>query len=261
MKKLSFCVLAIFCILCFSCNDKARYSKILKEAELLMQTNPDSAYFLLSEIADPSELTDAEKADYGYLTALFHEREGKAMTEDGMILYTLGYYKDHNVMEKLVGAYALAAQYYSWNEDSQMANTMFRGGLEVALELKDSTMIPLLYHLIGNGHYEKNEYRDAISFFRKAIEYDKIESYYMAGLSYAQTGNVDSMNYFMNKSIEIATQRNNRDYANHFRRNYADILIGRKEYKKALTYLNQVTNDPENTRSVDRKSTRLNSSH
>jgi len=250
MKKLSFCVLALFCILCFSCSDKAHYSTILKDAETLMYTNPDSAYFILSEIADPSELTDAEKANYGYLTALYHARQGKAMAEDGMILFTLGYYKDNNVTEKLVTTYALAAQYYSWNEDSQMANAMLRGGLEIALELKDSTMIPPIYHEIGNEYYVKKEYRDAISFFRKAIEYDKIESYYMAGLSYAQTGNVDSMNYFMNKAIDLATQRNNRDDVNHFRRNYADILIGRKEYNEALTYLNQVAIDPENKQQV-----------
>ena len=247
MKKLSFCILVLFCILCFSCNDKARNSKILEEAGLLMQTNPDSAFFLLSEIADPSELTDAEKADYGYLTAMFHQREGKAMAEDGMILFSLGYYKDNNVMEKLVTTYALAAQYYRWNEDSQMANTMLRGGLEVALELNDSIIIPLICHEIGNGYYGKKEYGDAISFYRKAIEYDMIESYYMAGLSYAQTGNVDSMHYFMNKAIDIADQRNNNNAANHFRRNYADILIGRKEYNEALTYLNHVANDPENT--------------
>jgi len=250
MKKLSFCVLAIFCIICFSCNEKARYSKIIEEAEKLIYTNPDSAYFLLSEIADPSELTDAEKADYGYITAIYHYDFGKAMAEDGIILFSLGYYKEHNITEKLINTYILAAQYYSWNEDSQMVNTMLRGGLEVALELMDSIMIPRIYLEIGNEYYGKKEYRDAITLFRQAIEYNDIDSYYMAGLSYAQTGNVDSMNYFMNKAINLAEQRNNRDYANHFRRNYADILIGRKEYNEALTYLNQVANDPENTRSV-----------
>ena len=251
MKKLSFCVLAFFCILCFSCSDKAHYPTILKDAETLMYTNPDSAYFLLSEIADPSELTDAEKADYGYITAIYHYDSGKAMSEDGIILFSLGYYKEHNITEKLINTYILAAQYYRWNEDSQMTNAMLRGGLDIALELKDSIMIPRIYLEIGNGYYGKKEYRDAITIFRKAIEYNNIDSYYMAGLSYAQTDNVDSMNYFMNKAIDLAMQRNNRDDINHYRRNYADILIGRKDYNEALTYLNQVANDPENTRQIE----------
>ena len=51
--------------------------KILKEAEALMYTNPDCAYFLLSGIVDPGELTDAEKADYGYLIAGYHSDAGK----------------------------------------------------------------------------------------------------------------------------------------------------------------------------------------
>ena len=250
MKKLSFYILALFCILCFSCNDKARYSKILKEAETLMQTNPDSAYFLLSGITDPSELTDAEKADYGYLTALVHAEEGRAMAEDGIILFTLGYYKDNNVTEKLVTTYALAARYYDWNEDSQMANAMLRGGLDVALELNDSTMIHRIYREIGSGYYGKKEYHNAVTLFRQAIEYGNNDSYYMAGLSYAQTDNVDSMNYFMNKAIDIAAQRNNRGAVNHYRRNYADVLIGRKEYNEALNYLNQVASDPSNTQQI-----------
>ena len=250
MKKLSFCVPVFIFALFFSCNDKAHYSKILEEAGQLIYTNPDSAFVLLSGIVDPSELTDAEKADYGYLTAGYHADAGKAMTEDGMILFSLGYYKDNNITEKLITTYMLAAEYYMWNKDWQMMNTMLKGGLDVALEMNDSIRISQIYHTIGHRYYANEEYKDAISLFRQAIEYDKVNSYYMAGLSYAQIGNIDSVRYFMNKAIDIAAQHNNRYDVNHFKRNYADILIGRGDYNEALSYLNQVANDPENTRQV-----------
>ena len=150
-----------------------------------MDSYPDSAYFLLSGIIEPSELTDAEKADYGYLTALYHSEEGKAMAEDGIILFSLGYYKDHNVTEKLVTTYILAGQYYSWNDDLQMATTMWKGGLDLALEMKDSVMIPIICRGMAENYFSKKEYQNAITSFRQTLEYvsDHSSIYYMTGLS------------------------------------------------------------------------------
>ena len=251
MKKLSFCLPVIFCILCFSCNDKVHYSKILEEAETLMYTNPDSAYFVLSGIIDPSELSDAEKADYGYLLTLYHNETRKAMAEGGMILFTLGYYKDHNVTEKLVVTYILAAKYYNWNSDPQMSTAMWRGGLDLAMEMKDSVKVSYIYRSFAENYFLKKEYLNAISSCRQAIEYGgDYQVYYLAGLNYAQTNKIDSTNYFINKAIDLAVQQNDNVSVNHFRRNYADILLIQAKYDEALNLFNQVLSDNENTRSA-----------
>ena len=248
MSRYFFYFLIIFSLA--SCRPSNRYANILGQANELISSNPDSALVLLSSIVDHSELTDAEKADYGYLTALCHAETGKAMTEDGAILFTLGYYKDHNVTEKLVTTYLLAAEYYEWNDDSQMATTMLKGGLDISLEMQDSAMISKIYHTIGYIHYEKKEYQNAISLYRQAIEYGSNNSYYMAGLSYAFTGNADSMAYFMHTAIDLAAQQNNKSMVNHYRRNYADILLAQGKYNEALNLHKQVANDNENTRRI-----------
>ena len=240
----------VFCILCFSCNKKVHYSDILEEAGALIYTNPDSAYFLLSGIVDPSELTDAEKADYGYLTAAYHYDSGKAMAEDGMILFSLGYYKDHNITEKLINTYILTARYYSWNDNPQMATTMWKAGLELALEMKDSTKTSYIYRALGENLFSEKEYQEAIYSFRQSIEYGNYGSYYMAGLSYSRLNNEDSARYCISKAIDMAALNNERNAVNHFRRNYADFLISLGKYDEALNYLNQVAKDPENTRQV-----------
>ena len=48
---------------CFSCKEEVSYSKILEEAECLIETNPDCVSLLLAKITNPEKLTDRQKAD------------------------------------------------------------------------------------------------------------------------------------------------------------------------------------------------------
>ncbi len=241
MRKVSVWVFVLFVVLCNSCKEKVSYPEILREAEKVMDTNPDSASVLLSEILNPGELTDAEKADYGYLTALAHFSIDKAMAEDGVIIYTLSYYKDHNVADKLAQTYMLAAEYYGWNNNLQMAVTMLNGGLDFSLEIQDSTWVSRFYRAIGQDYYSKKEYKEAISFFHQAVDYEENNGVdYQIGLSYAFLGNVDSMNYYINKAIDYAGEQGEHDVVRHYRRNYADILYHCKKYREALHIQKQI---------------------
>ncbi|MDR0743466.1 MAG: hypothetical protein LBF05_03810, partial [Tannerella sp.] len=192
-----------------------------------------------------------EKADYGYLTALAHSLTNKAMAEDDMIIYTLGYYKDHHVRDKLARTYLLAADYYRWNNDVQMRQTMLRGGLDLSLEMQDSAMIAQFYHAIGHDHYSKKEYREAIEFYRQAIAYQSSALlYYVTGLAFAFTVDADSMDFYINKAIHLSLLENEKDQTSHYLRNYADILYGQGKYHKALTIQKQLADEAENSRPV-----------
>ncbi len=220
------------------------YPEILREAGKLVESNPDSASVLLAAIIDPNELSEAEKADCGYLSALTHSSAGKAMAEDGLIIYTLSYYKDHNVTNKLAQTYMLAAGYYKWNNDLQMTATMLNSGLDFSLEMQDSLWIFRFYYAIGNEHYSKKEYEEAILFYRQASNYENdSDIYYQIGLNYAFFGSIDSVDYYMNKAIESAMKQDEKSFVNHYRRNYADILYHRQKYKEALGLQKQVAAD------------------
>lgn len=252
MKGISVCLFVLLAILCSSCEDKRSYSEILREADSLVDTHPDSASVLLSAIIDPRELSAAEKADYGYLTALSHLSTGKAMAEDGLIIYTLGYYKDHNMTDKLATAYLLAAEYYKWVDEPPMRRTMLNAGLDLSLESSDSAMVFEFYHTIGADYYAKKEYREAIHFYRQAIAYkNNSQLHYEIGLGYAFIGKADSMDYFIKEAINIALKRNRHDAANHYRRNYADILFHGKKYREALNIQQQIAADEGSTRRVN----------
>lgn len=217
---------------------------MLREAEAIVKIDPDSALVLLSEIVDPSLLTDAEKADYGYLTAFAHISTDKAMAEDGMVVYALSYYKEHAMTERLAITYLLAAEYYKWNDNQSMRNTMLNAGLELSQELQDSTLLFEYYETIALDHYGRKEYEDAIGAYQQALAYkNRTHVYYQIGLSYAFAGDADSMEYYINKSIDLAATRNNMASLNHYRRNYADILQKINQCDKALNLHKQVMRD------------------
>jgi len=241
MKKILFCALILFTLFCFSCKKEMKYLKILEEAEKVIETHPDSVSVLLSSIIYPDKLTDSEKADYGYLTALSHSKTGKAMAEDATILYTLGYYRDYHVEDKLAKTYLLAAEFYRWNDNQPMQMAMLQGGLDFSLEMNDTTMICLFYGEIGQIYYARNEYDEAIRYYHQVEKYmNDLVSYYRIGISYAFTGNVDSVDLYMNKALDLAIQQDDMNTAMHIRRNYADILYYQKKYKEVLSLQKQV---------------------
>ena len=51
----------------------------------------------------------------------------------------------------------------------------------------------------------------------------------------------------MNKAIDLAVQQNDKANVNHFRRNYADVLITQEKYDKALILHKQVAGDIESS--------------
>lgn len=234
------CFLCIL-LFCFSCKKAPSYSKILEEAEQMVWANPDSAMALLSKIVDPNGLTDREKADYGFLVSWSHVKTGKASSENNLILYSLEYYKDNQVTDKLALTYMSAAYYYLWNNNQQMALAMLQEGLDFCMEIQNSVLISEYHRIIGEIHLSRKEYREAIRSYQQVEKYTNNASMlYFTGLCFGYLGIVDSIDFYMNKAINLATEKNDINSAMHYRRNYADILYYKHRYSDVLSLQKQV---------------------
>ena len=231
---------------CLSCKNTQSNAEILKSAEKIIDTNPDSASLILSEIIDIQELTDREKADYGYLTALAHSRSDKAISEDNMILNSLEYYKRHHITDKLAETYMLAIYHSNWVDNQQMASEIINEALSFYLSENDSTHIADFYFMLADTYMGEN-HQEAIHGFMESTKYkENASAYYLIGMSYAHIGNLDSVSHYMHKAIDLSIKKNSIDDTSHYRRNYADILVAHKRYMEALSELKQVTKDTQN---------------
>ena len=78
------------------CQDRKGTAPILKEAEALMYTRPDSALQMLETISQPEQLTGQEQADYALLLTQARSRNRITATSDSLIRIATDYFQDSN---------------------------------------------------------------------------------------------------------------------------------------------------------------------
>lgn len=228
-------------VLLFACTNKHAYKGTLEKAQNLVNTQVDSAWSVLSEITDPETLAPPEKADYGCLISQIHYKQGKAMSEDSLILYSLDYYRKNKETDKLPLAYFLAGKYYEWREDTADFHTTLAEGLAVAKENQDSLLLYFMYQTLADAAYKKQAYKLGIDHLHHALRYNpyygKPHVFYNLGIFYSRWNQSDSSDYYIKKSVDLYIERGNEWDVRFTRRNYADHLTEQEKYQEALSLL------------------------
>ena len=229
-------------LLLISCNTRKQNTEILSHANNAALTCPDSIPIILAQIESPEKIESLEKADYGRLIGAYHFLEGKAMADDSLILFSLQYYKTHNITKYLHETYLLAAMYYQWKEQPEKNHELLNEGLSQSLKTHDSLNIIRFYYSLGQEQYKKKHYLPTIDYYKKVISYDKKSEKdltYEIGLAFANMGQKDSTKYYINKSIQLAYYQKDTTSVYHYLRNFADILYAQSDYDGAITLLKQ----------------------
>ena len=212
----------------------------MKEALILADSNPDSAFTVLSKIPGPDQLLSEDKADYGNLIGLIHFKQGKAMAEDSLVLYSLDYYKEYAKADKLPLAYFLAANYYRWRDNIPVYKETIREGLTCAKEQKDSLVVFCMYRSYYGVEAERHNYGEALGYLQEGMKYNpfsKASTWYNMGILYSRMNRPDSANYYMKKSVEYFKNEENEASVRFTRRNYADQLRLEGKFREALKLL------------------------
>lgn len=249
-------LIAVVCIICCflifgTCTESERNSELLQQAESVVFSHTDSAASILDKIAE-NNLSDRQKADFWRLRTTSHILNGKSTVEDSMIVYALGYYKEHDMQEELKETYKLVLNHLSWKGDTVNYNRYMAETEEFAKHAGDSLFSYIVYRSIANHQHKKNDNRSAYRNYVKASEYN--DSYsstlYMAALTYSNIENNDTVDYWMQRAIDKAKQQNDSVGIKHYYRNYADLQIGFKQYDKALTNIRNMERYSTDTFSV-----------
>lgn len=216
-------------------------SEVLKEAQTILEQNPDSAALLLEERIIPVSLTDRDKADYWYLLTFAHIMQGRSLVCDSLVNYSVNYYREHGNTHRLFNACRLAAWQSKWGDrDKQQQEQLWIEAVLVAEAENNQAYLSDAYRHLSNFYTDEKHYQKAIDVCWKKetlSSKDQATAWYTIGLNYGRMSMTDSCHTYMAKAARLAYDIKSEN-AFHYLRNYAEFLSAEAP-EEALFLLNQ----------------------
>ena len=154
------------------CQDRKGTASMLKEAETLMYTRPDSALQMLETISQLEQLTGKEQADYALLLSQARSRCRIIATSDSLIRIAADYYQHSNDHARKAAAFLYLADVYMDMKKYAEAIEPLKQAEEV-LEESHPTIQSLVYSKLGYLNRESGNYELAFDYYVKAMNIDR----------------------------------------------------------------------------------------
>lgn len=234
MKKLLY-LFVTTCVLLCACS-RTDNTAVLRQADDVIYGNADSAMKLLSQIKNPERLPFEEKMLYGWLRTFAHNVRGASMAEDSLILPAFNYFVSGRDTVKMLNSYVLKSKYLYWLKKHTESMAVLDSGIVEAIACRDTyLMVSMLAEQAYRYVYVEKDYKKAIEAHLRAIAIREDEGLcYSLGIAMGLLGN-DSASYYMDRSIELVTQKKDTARLVHYLRNYAQLLSYKgQDYEKAI---------------------------
>lgn len=224
-----------------SCSHSQQNSKIISDAERIVDEYPDSALIFLETI-DSDELTvDYVKAKYYYVLASAHDRQSHVALSDSMISFSNDYYRDKDLKRSIRSATLLASYKFRIGERATALEI-----LDSLLSLKDvpdSLLIDPLSKQVQLTAYDN----DNEMYIRRLMAIDKSpdrQSQYKFWLYFALlfNGKSDEALDVMNDLINSTTAED--ESKQHFVYEYEklDVLIELRKFEESIHRADSLVN-------------------
>lgn len=234
MKKLLY-IFVTTCVLLCACS-RTDNTAVLRQADAMIYGNADSAMKLLTQIKNPERLPFEEKMLYGWLRTFAHNVRGASMAEDSLILPAFDYFVSGRDTVKMLNSYVLKSKYLYWLKKHTESMAVLDSGIVEATACRDTyLMVSMLAEQAYRYVYVEKDYKKAIEAHLRAIAIREDEGLcYSLGIAMGLQGN-DSASYYMDRSIELVTQKKDTARLVHYLRDYAQLLSYKgQDYEKAI---------------------------
>lgn len=174
MKNIFLLILLPVCLF-FSCGGNRTASEMMDRAEILLETNPDSAYTLLNNIETPDKLNERQFARW----CMLYCRTADKLFED--MLYTeqldraLSWYKNHGTAEQQVWMGLYLGRSYVKDKLFIPATKAYSDAFSLAKEKHlynvagyICSYMADLYTYTGQRSEERRKFEEAAEFFKQA---------------------------------------------------------------------------------------------
>lgn len=163
--------LLLICVLCFpSCSNSNSISPELHQAEMLMETAPDSALTILNNIQSPEKLSSKEYAAYSLLFTQALDKNYIMITSDSLIKKAVAYYENQNDIPALALSYYYMGRAYSDMQDALQAQQSYLKARELGESLHATDLLIKANNSLGTLYSYQDIYEMALPLYKRTLQ-------------------------------------------------------------------------------------------
>lgn len=152
-----------------SCSSKNSVNAELQQAEMLMETAPDSALTLLQNIQSPEMLPSSEYAAYCLLITQALDKNYIIITTDSLIKKAVAYYEKQNDTNLLAVSYYYMGRTYCDMQDAMQAQQCYLKALELGESFDLTNLLVKVNNSLGTLYSYQDVYEMALPFYKKTL--------------------------------------------------------------------------------------------
>lgn len=161
-----------FCLWLAGCS---LFPSEIKDAEKLMETNPDSALQLLKGLDMNRTMTKADRALYGLLYFKALDKNKLPLKPDSILNYSLDYYLGQNDETRLANCYFFKGRTYKYIQRYDQATLFYLKALDLLKNKKEYALLGKIYADMGDilsiqmeYNASREKYKISINYFNRA---------------------------------------------------------------------------------------------
>ena len=233
-------------LICLACTRSSNVEYYLKEAEKIVETNPDSTLSLLDSILIPENLKNNRYNDFLLLQIKAKDKTNKDISEDTVIFDVKNYYVKNDDLDKATMACYYSGRVLEAQKKHKEAMAIYMEAESYADKTSENYNLKgLIQSYIGYLYYDQLLQDEALIRFKKAAEYFKLadnhrnEAYTFRdiGSSFLLKKKTDSAFYYYQKGIDIVQTANDSICQSSIRLNIGLVFRREGNYKKSKEYL------------------------
>lgn len=171
MKILPYIIGLILLANVFACQRETTYPLAMQQAESLMNTRPDSALYLLQNMADSvSTLPEETQMYYHLLTIQAKDKQYITHTSDSLINSIVSFYEDYDDNDRLMMAYFYQGSTYRDMNNAPRALKAFHQAIDAGKETDNLTLLGQTYGQMGTLFSYQELYDEALEAKQKALQ-------------------------------------------------------------------------------------------